>query len=208
MTKATLPAKSVTPRKARVSEKQAVVPARRTVSNATLDVSALASAAISMGKWSVAANTSADLVDALHLQTEQLKKGDMTNVEEMLYCQAVTLQAVFAKTLQHAMSSDSMKHQTTVLTLAFKAQAQCRATLETLANIKNPRAVAFVRQANIAQNQQVNNNGVGEFVDNCARAREKTLPIEQNELLTDTRAMQGSVDTGRRPAPSRIDAGK
>ena len=207
MTKATLPAKSVTPRKARVSEKQAVVPARRTVSNATLDVSALASAAISMGKWSVAANTSADLVDALHLQTEQLKKGDMTNVEEMLYCQAVTLQAVFAKTLQHAMSSDSMKHQTMVLTLAFKAQAQCRATLETLANIKNPRAATFVKQANIAQNQQVN-NCAGEFSDNYARAREKTAPIQQNELLTDTRAMQGSVDTGSRPAPSRIDAGK
>jgi hypothetical protein len=34
--------------------------------------------------------------------------------------------------------------------LALKAQSQCRATLETLAAIKNPQPVAFVRQANIA----------------------------------------------------------
>ena len=135
-----------------------------------------------MEKWGFAPTTSGDLIDQLHLQTEQLKKGDMTNVEQMLYCQAVTLQAVFSKTLQHAMSSESIKHQTMVLALAFKAQAQCRTTLETLANIKNPRAATFVRQANIAQNQQVN-NGAGEFSDNYVRAREKTLPIEQNELI-------------------------
>jgi hypothetical protein len=41
--------------------------------------------------------------------------------------------------------------------LALKAQGQCRATLETLAAIKNPPTV-FARQANIAQGpQQVNN---------------------------------------------------
>ena len=41
--------------------------------------------------------------------------------------------------------------------LALKAQGQCRATLETLATIKNP-LVVFARQANIAQGpQQVNN---------------------------------------------------
>jgi len=30
------------------------------------------------------------------------------------------------------------------------AQSQCRTTLEALAEIKNPRAVAFLKQANIA----------------------------------------------------------
>ena len=46
----------------------------------------------------------------------------------------------------------------TYLRLALKAQAQCRATVEALAEIKNPRPVAFVKQANIAQGpQQVNN---------------------------------------------------
>jgi hypothetical protein len=38
--------------------------------------------------------------------------------------------------------------------LALKAQNQCRATLATLADIKNPQAVAFIK--NTATNQQVN----------------------------------------------------
>ena len=44
--------------------------------------------------------------------------------------------------------------------LAFKAQAQCRATIETLALLKNPSPAVFARQANIAHGpQQVNNAG-------------------------------------------------
>lgn len=176
----------------------------RVFNNAALVSSALGSAATSMERWSFAKTTGGDLVDELHRQTQQLKKGDMTNVEEMLYCQAVTLQSVFARTLQHAITNESMKHQNTMLTLAFKAQAQCRTTLETLANIKNPRAVAFVKQANIANNQQVN-NGAGESSDANARARKKNLPIEQNELITFPKAnhaetmdsrTKGSAGTG------------
>jgi len=64
--------------------------------------------------------------------------------------------------------------------LALKAQSQCRATLETLAEIKNPKNVAFVRQANIAQgHQQVNNGPTTENAAPRARETEKT----QNELL-------------------------
>jgi len=44
--------------------------------------------------------------------------------------------------------------------LAFKAQSRCRATNETLAEIKNPPSVAFVPQANIAAGHQQVNNGV------------------------------------------------
>lgn len=40
-----------------------------------------------------------------------------------------------------------------------KCSTQCRATLETLAEIKNPRPVVFVRQANIANGPQQVNNG-------------------------------------------------
>lgn len=175
-------------------------PLRRPADCATLALSALGSAATSVEMWSYVATTGVDLIDALHLQTEQLKAGDLTKVEEMLYCQAVTLQAVFTRSLQNAMRRESLQHQTTVLALAFKAQAQCRATLETLANIKNPRTVAFVRQANIAQNQQVN-NGAGGFSNSNApvhthtSAREKTK-TQQNELLIAQKETNGnSVDT-------------
>ena len=42
----------------------------------------------------------------------------------------------------------------------LKAQAQCRATLEALAEIKNPHPVAFVKQANISSGHQQVNNGM------------------------------------------------
>ena len=45
--------------------------------------------------------------------------------------------------------------------LALKAQSQCRATLETLADIKQPRHVVIAQQANLAHQQQVN-NGTGQ----------------------------------------------
>jgi hypothetical protein len=42
--------------------------------------------------------------------------------------------------------------------LALKAQAQCRATIETLAALKNP-PIVYARQANIsAGHQQINNH--------------------------------------------------
>ena len=44
----------------------------------------------------------------------------------------------------------------------IKAQSQCRATLETLAAVKNPQPVAFVQQANIAHGPQQVNNGAAE----------------------------------------------
>lgn len=186
-TKTKVLAKALTPKAELVSTKQVCdakpTPEVRKVTQAKVAASALASAAIAMETWSVATTTSEDLIDELHSQTERLKTGDMSNVEEMLYCQAVTLQTVFTQILQGAVSCESLKPQNMMLTLAFKAQAQCRTTLETLANIKNPRAVAFVKQANIANNQQVN-NGAGQATEASARAREKTLPFEQNELIT------------------------
>ena len=79
--------------------------------------------------------------------------------------------------------------------LALRAQGQCRATLETLANIKNPRPVAFVKQANISNGPQQVNNGTVDASDAVVRAREEN-PNPQNELLTDTRATHGKpVDT-------------
>ena len=65
--------------------------------------------------------------------------------------------------------------------LALKAQGQCRATLETLANIKNPRPVAFVQQANIAHGPQQVNNGMAPSQGEPAQATKNAF--EPNELL-------------------------
>ena len=53
--------------------------------------------------------------------------------------------------------------------LALKAQGECRATLETLAAIKNP-PVVFAKQANISNGPQLLNNGAPASDRKVARA--------------------------------------
>lgn len=67
--------------------------------------------------------------------------------------------------------------------LALKAQGQCRATVETLAVIKNPPTV-FARQANIAHGpQQANNTVAVSSRNNEPRARAGNQEIEQIKVL-------------------------
>ena len=69
----------------------------------------------------------------------------------------------------------------TYLRLALRAQGQCRATIETLAAIKNPQPLAFVRQANISHGpQQINNTTT---LGDPPRAKE--IESGQNKLLED-----------------------
>ena len=119
----------------------------------------------------------AELLKFLRVQAEIVNDGDMAQVETMLLNQATALQSLFARLLERGMNSDLLPHYEAHMRLALRAQAQCRATLETLAAIKNP-PVVFARQANIAQQQQVNN---GPAVPVPTRARD--VSPAHNELL-------------------------
>lgn len=96
------------------------------------------------------------LVERLRGQATAIQSGDMALIESMLMNQAVSLQSLFAKLIERGMRSELMAHYEAHLRLALRAQAQCARTLETLVTIKNP-PVVFAKQANIAQQQQVNN---------------------------------------------------
>ena len=91
---------------------------------------------------------------------QALNGGDMSAAVVMLAAQAAALNSMFGE-LARAGQLNLFKapdYAERVLRLAFKAQGQSRATLETIANIKNP-PVLFARQANINNGgqQQVNN---------------------------------------------------
>jgi hypothetical protein len=58
-----------------------------------------------------------------------------------------------------AIIQEHLPQYETFMRLALKAQSQCRTTWEGIAEIKNPRSAAFVRQANIAAGHQQVNNG-------------------------------------------------
>jgi hypothetical protein len=99
------------------------------------------------------------LSEVLAEKTKAIQSGDSREIEAMLLNQAIALQTMFAS-LSHRAAQNVGSHlgaTDTYLRLAFKAQAQSRSTLEALAEMKNPKAIAFVKQANIANQQQVNN---------------------------------------------------
>jgi hypothetical protein len=115
-----------------------------------------------------------------------ISNNDLRQCEAMLYCQAHVLQAVFVDSLLQVPKQGWFSTSEAYMRMAMKAQNQCRMTLQTWAQIKNP-PVVFARQANIAQGpQQVNNNGM--------------MPAGEPRLLPDTGAPGAAV--GSDPAVS------
>lgn len=90
------------------------------------------------------------LVSALDGQVKAVNGGDLKQAEAMLLTQAYTLNELFNGLVRRAADQEFVRPYETYMRLALKAQSQCRTTLESLALIKNPPSVAFVRQANIA----------------------------------------------------------
>jgi len=98
------------------------------------------------------------LIDGLTAQTTLAIEGDLGRGEAMLTTQAHTLDAIFNNLARRAINAEHMDNLDRYLKLALRAQSQCRATWETLATIKNPPIMGYVRQANFAHgHQQVNN---------------------------------------------------
>jgi hypothetical protein len=95
-------------------------------------------------------------------KTSAVHSGSLAGLEETLTAQAVALDAIFNEMARRAAANmgEYLTTTETYLRLGLKAQAQCRATLQTLFEMKNPQPVAFVKQANIANGPQQVNNGV------------------------------------------------
>jgi hypothetical protein len=115
------------------------------------------------------------LIGELKSHVEDVKDGNMNRPETILLMQAQTLDVIFNAMAQRAAANVGTHRDTAdlYLRMALKAQAQCRSTLETLAEIKAPRSTSFIKQQNIAQQQQVNN---GSQVNNGGATNEGATP--------------------------------
>ncbi|PVY89359.1 hypothetical protein C8C95_0159 [Acidovorax sp. 99] len=126
-----------------------------------------------------------ELVASVKAHGEKVNGNDLAAAEQMLVAQAIALNSIFAEMARRSALNmgDYLDATDRYMRLALKAQGQCRATLETLAAIKNP-PVVFARQANIAHGPQQVNNGVApERAKGApAHAHEQTV-IRSNELL-------------------------
>lgn len=98
--------------------------------------------------------------DELERNSKAASNGDLSRPEAILSAQANVLDALFHSLMRRSQMNmgEYLGAAESYMRLALKAQSQCRATLETLAELRQPRAVAFVTQANISNGpQQVNN---------------------------------------------------
>ena len=131
---------------------------------------------------------------AMHSKTAELayyaKNEGLGEIEVMLAAQAYALDSIFHYAAGRAKSNMGQYPQAAdmYLRLALKAQTQCRSTAETLSAIKNPRA--YIRQTNIAQNQQINNS--------------ENFTYQTNELLSEQN--HATLDFGGKSASGRTDS--
>ena len=86
-----------------------------------------------------------------------------------------------------------MPHYESFLRLAFKAQAQCRQTLETLSTIKNP-PVIFAKQANISNGHQQINNGIASQAENNQKQQNELLEVQHGSAEMDRKATSSTIE--------------
>ena len=147
-----------------------------------------------------------EMVNSLRDQGRQVNANDFSQQEQMLNAQSNALNAVFAEMCRRAALNmgEYMDATERYLRLAFKAQSQCRATVETLAVIKNP--PVFTRQANIAHGpQQVNNSVPAGFETSTRTPAHGKAEIEQTKLLEGEQHGGTFMDAGAAATAARGD---
>jgi hypothetical protein len=137
-----------------------------------------------------------ETVEALNDNVQAVKAGDLSGPEAMLVSQANSLNAIFTELARRSAANmgEYIEASEKYMRLALKAQAQCRATIETLAALKNP-PVVIARQANISAGPQQVNNGVASCAENSSN--------RPNELLEQSH--EPRLDPGATRAPGGCD---
>ena len=140
------------------------------------------------------------LIDELKAETKEVVAGDMGVMEAMLVGQAKALQTIFVSLARRAASQEYLKQYGVYMNLALKAQSQSRATIQALTELKYPKQVSFVKQANIAHGHQQINNGENPNVSNeSVPAHAKEIQNQPNKLLVGEE--HGSTQMDNRATP-------
>ena len=132
------------------------------------------------------------LVEGLRETFKEAETGDLHTIEAMLIGQATALQTIFTSLACRAANQEQMRHYETFLSLALKAQAQSRATITALVDLKYPKQATFVKQANIANGPQQVNNGAPHSHSPTHASQNQT---QQNKLLEDKTHERTHLDT-------------
>jgi len=141
------------------------------------------------------------LMEQLRDSAVAVNRGDLAQAEAMLMNQATALQSLFARLAERSMNCEHIPGFEANMRMALRAQSQCRATIETLAVIKNP-PIVYAKQANFAAgHQQVNNSVPAPDTPTCTHAHARTHAhteenINQPNKLLEVRHGGETLDIG------------
>lgn len=145
-----------------------------------------------------------ELIRGLSDSMNKVKDGDLSGLESMLVGQAMALQTMFTSLARRAAGQQQLRHYESFMGMALKAQAQSRATIQAVIDLKFPRQATFVKQANIAHGPQQVNNGISGETN--ARAHAGEISNTQNKQLeVDHGQFSGGMDTRAAQAAKRSD---
>jgi hypothetical protein len=163
----------------RLADNTAKSPERRMADTAIHPAVSAAATVTKFAKGTFGELEITETVEALIEDVEAVKAGSLNGPEAMLVSQAHSLNAIFTELARRSALNmgEYIEASEKYMRLALKAQAQCRATIETLATLKYP-PVVIARQANISAGPQQVNNGAGPRADVSSN--------QPNELLEQT----------------------
>jgi hypothetical protein len=189
-----------------------VIPKGQTLDRANADLATHglvtnAGLVTTFSRWELSELSLTDMVASLKESGNAVNNGDLKGAEQMLNAQAVSLNSIFAELARRSAMNvgEHMEAMERYMRLALKAQGQCRATLETLAAIKNP-PVVFARQANISNGPQQVNNGTepGFETNTCVPAQAcGEIKNRQSKLLEGITSGSTTLDARTTPTPAR-----
>lgn len=142
----------------------------------------------------------AEMVMCLRSTIQEIQKGDLSTLEAMLVSQATALQTMFTSIARRAANQQQLKHHSVLMGLALKAQAQSRATITALVDLKYPRQATFIKQANVAHGAQQVNNSSPTY---CSPAHARENNQDQTKLLEADHHGGTSVDRRATAAAAR-----
>ena len=145
-----------------------------------------------------------ELVTTMQTKFKEVNDGDLSTMEAMLVGQATALQTMFTSLAMKAANQEYLKNYQSFMVLALKAQAQSRATISALVDLKYPKqAATFVKQANISNgHQQVNNRAIPEQYAQ-AHASAGDFQTAPNKLLEANHGQR--LDIGAQTAAGRAN---
>ena len=148
------------------------------------------------------------LIEELADQCAEISKGNLQRAEAFLMTHATTLDAIFQDLTQLAYKHlNQLDTAERLLRLAFRAQSQSRATLETLGNLKNPPMV-YARQANLTTGPQQVNNGIALTHAGATSERNKLLEHADGKRLEPSTSSSPGRGNSKVAAMAKLDRAK